>query len=142
MGEGIPLPSRRQGFASDIPLMRLKPGASLHMLGSNPLRLSPCHPFGATHGQWSGGRKVSQQNLFRFLPQTESLYKYQPQQLLLSPLFSLLLPIPSSQAGRLQSLTFPWSHNPYIRLARWAPEAEMNHNLSLALQPAMPCGSH
>lgn len=53
-------------------------------------------PLDLPVGQQSGGRKVSQQNLFHFLPQTESLYKYQPQQLLLSPLFSLLLPSPSS----------------------------------------------
>lgn len=86
----------------------------LHTLGHKPPRLSPCHPVGAARGQQSwGGRKVSQQNLgfTSCLEHRESLYKYPPQQLLLSPLFSLLLLRPGSQAGRLQPLTFPWSHS-------------------------------
>lgn len=146
--KGPRLRTRREGhlwdpvgsLGSDIPLRSLEPSSSLHTHGYNLLRLSPYHLFGAASGQGSGGRKVPQQNLFHFLPGTESLYKYQPQQLLLSPLFSLLLLSPSSWAGRLQPLTFPWSQSLCTRPARWVPGAEMNHNLSLALQPAMSSG--
>lgn len=130
----------RRGRGREPSVGSLDSAASLHTLGHNLLRLSPCQPFGCARGQWCGGRKVSQQNLgfTSCLKHRESLYKYQPQQLLLSPLFSLLLPRPSSQAGRLQPLTFPWSHSLCTRPARWMPGAEMNHNLSLAHQPAMP----
>lgn len=120
----------------------LGPGMPPHALRHTPLRFSPCHPFGAARGQQCGGRKVPQHDLgfTSCLAHRESLYKYRPQQLLLSPLFSLLLPRPSSQAGRLQPVTFPWSHSPCTRPARWGPGAEMNHNLSLTLQPAVPRG--
>lgn len=130
----------RQSLGCDISVTSLGSGMCPHTLGHTPLRCSPCHPFGATRGQRCGGKKVPQHNLgfTSCLEHRESLYKYQPQQLLLSPLFSLLLPRPSSQAGCCGLSLSPGPTALAPGLARWVPGAEMNHNLSLTLQPAVP----
>ena len=101
----------QHSFGFDIPVMSLA-RPSLYTLGHSPLgsphviSLEP--PVGSGMGE---GKCLSRTLVSLPALNTESLYKYQPQQLLLSPHFSLLLPSPSSQAGRLQPLTFPWSHS-------------------------------
>lgn len=132
----------RQSLGSDIQVTGLGPGVSPHTLGLTLLRFSPCHPFGATRGQRCGGRKVFQHNLgfTSCLEHRESNININLSSCYSHPSSRYYSQGPAHKAGCLQPVTFPWSHRPCTRPARWVPGAEMNHNHSLTLQPAVPGG--